>query len=55
MLAAYNAGEGNVEKWIKTGKADEIPFRETREYIKKVNAVKMIYGIKSVYIKILNA
>ncbi len=42
-LAAYNAGRGNVSKWIEeqrwTGREEDInciPFPETREYVKKV-------------------
>ncbi len=41
-LAAYNAGIGNVEKWLaETGEThisdvDDIPFPETREYVKNV-------------------
>ncbi|NLS44736.1 MAG: lytic transglycosylase domain-containing protein [Firmicutes bacterium] len=42
-LASYNAGRGNVKKWIDekqwTGEKediDNIPFPETREYVKKV-------------------
>ncbi len=42
-LAAYNAGRGNVSKWIDEqrwsggeGDIDSIPFPETREYVKKV-------------------
>ena len=38
-VAAYNAGTGNVDKWIGANpglKADEIPFPETREYVHKV-------------------
>lgn len=49
-IAAYNAGPGNVNKWLKDskyskdGKAlDVIPFRETKEYVKKVNKTKEIY------------
>ena len=43
VLAAYNAGEGNVDKWIAQARAkdkaldiDAIPFGETRNYVTKV-------------------
>jgi soluble lytic murein transglycosylase len=43
VLAAYNAGEGNVDKWIARARAkdkaldiDAIPFGETRSYVTKV-------------------
>lgn len=49
-LAAYNAGSGNVSKWLSNtqyssdGKTlDEIPFAETNKYVKKVYYVKIIY------------
>lgn len=56
-IIAYNGGIGNVEKWLQdetiTGSRDtfgEIPIRETREYIEKVdetyNLYKIIYGTK---------
>ncbi len=42
-IAAYNAGQTNVDKWLATeeyskdGKnLDEIPFRETEKYVEKV-------------------
>ena len=37
-LAAYNAGPGNVDKWLAEDRTrvSEIPFPETREYIKRV-------------------
>ncbi len=38
-IAAYNAGTGNVDKWIARDpgmKASEIPFPETRAYVAKV-------------------
>ena len=49
-LAAYNAGQGNVDKWMKDPSCskdgltlDHIPFRETRNYVKKVMAAHDIY------------
>ncbi len=49
VIAAYNAGSGNVSKWLKnvelsrSGKnLDSIPFQETKKYLKKVkNSYKM--------------
>jgi peptidoglycan lytic transglycosylase len=39
-LAAYNAGLGNVDGWLADGGGEvrvaEIPFPETREYVRKV-------------------
>lgn len=47
IFAAYNGGEGNVRKWIQnkggTLDIDDIPFRETREYIKRVNRYYKLY------------
>jgi soluble lytic murein transglycosylase len=49
-VAAYNAGSGNVSRWMKTyGKLprdlfiENIPFPETREYVKNVLAGMEIY------------
>ena len=39
VLSCYNAGEGVVSKWDD----NEIPYRETREYIKKVKRRKKLY------------
>ncbi|WP_337610817.1 lytic transglycosylase domain-containing protein, partial [Mitsuokella jalaludinii] len=42
-LAAYNAGRGNVQEWIRDNgwpadfhDIDAIPYQETREYVRKV-------------------
>ena len=37
-LAAYNGGEGNVDRWIHEGRSrvSQIPFAETRAYIRRV-------------------
>ena len=55
-LAAYNAGMGNVNKWLSTpeysddGKTlSRIPYKETREYVKKVNKYQQKY--KDLYSK----
>ncbi len=51
VIAAYNAGHANAEKWLKDPQysADgrtlsEIPFEETRNYVKKVNRAYEIYS-----------
>jgi soluble lytic murein transglycosylase len=50
VLAAYNAGSGNVSKWLADselspdGKVlDRVPFKETEKYIKKVRNSYIIY------------
>ena len=50
-LAAYNAGRGNVRHWMENkgwrknfSDIDEIPFNETRNYVKKVLACKEKYS-----------
>jgi soluble lytic murein transglycosylase len=41
-LAAYNAGQQNVDSWRSQGEG--IQFAETRAYIDKVERLKGIYG-----------
>lgn len=49
-LASYNAGSGNVTKWIEDKRisknnliVNDIPFKETREYVKKVKKLQVVY------------
>ena len=53
-VAAYNAGRGNVDKWIQDGTIKEdgsdienIPFKETNNYVRKIVRNYKIY--KSLY------
>ncbi len=46
VLAAYNGGDHNVKKWLRTGRLDkisDIPFPETRNFVTKVLAGYVIY------------
>lgn len=48
-LAAYNAGHGKVDEWLKddeyskNGVLVRIPFKETREYVDRVTKARDIY------------
>lgn len=51
-IIAYNAGISNVKKWLEEGivdvsvtNPDNIPFEETKNYIKKVKFYKKVYNI----------
>jgi soluble lytic murein transglycosylase len=50
VLAAYNGGRGNVQKWLKSSEHSSdgktlkyIPFKETDKYVKKVRVNYRIY------------
>ncbi len=58
-MIAYNAGEGNVKNWLlnpkysKDGKTlSQIPFKESREYIEKIE--KSLIKYKKLYSKIVD-
>lgn len=53
-IAAYNGGPGNVNQWLRNpeyssgdGILNEIPFRETRDYVQKVR--KAYWNYQSIY------
>ena len=59
VLAAYNGGRGNVQKWLsnKDHSSDGknlyyIPFKETDKYVKRVNTNYKVY--KFLYVNIKN-
>ena len=49
-LAAYNGGEGNVDRWVTAAtqrgesfRVSEIPFPETRQYVTRVREAERAY------------
>jgi soluble lytic murein transglycosylase len=47
-VAAYNAGQGNVDSWLQASGSSrlriaDIPFAETREYVRDVERLQAIY------------
>ena len=43
VLAAYNAGEGNVDQWLLEGDYT-VKFKETSDFVDKVKKTKEIYN-----------
>lgn len=50
VLAAYNAGRGNVRQWLETGQWSgelddwhQIPFAETRDFVRRVTIARDFY------------
>lgn len=62
VLASYNAGSGNVSKWLKDDEysndgenLSHIPFKETEEYVKRIKDSYKIYSkVYKKYIMNLN-
>lgn len=51
-LAGYNAGHGNVAKWLANEEMsrdgitlDEIPYEETKSYVKRVELAEKLYRL----------
>jgi soluble lytic murein transglycosylase len=49
-IAAYNAGESRVDRWLRRSPSvpidvwiETIPFRETRNYVQNVLAFQVVY------------
>lgn len=59
MLAAYNAGEGNVKIWKskRGGKlsADDIPFPETKKYVRRVKTYAKKYKFILNFINVVSS
>ncbi|MFV0519432.1 MAG: lytic transglycosylase domain-containing protein [Lachnospirales bacterium] len=54
-IVAYNAGSGNVTRWLKEQEIDKIdkkniPFKESENYLKRVNRNYKIYKLYLRYI-----
>jgi len=43
-LAAYNGGSGNADRWVSLGLLNNLPFGETRNYVKTVKEIKTVYA-----------
>lgn len=50
ILSSYNAGESTVKRWLSNKsisadgvKLDNIPYKETKDYVNKVKAAKKFY------------
>jgi soluble lytic murein transglycosylase len=54
VLMAYNAGEGNVSKWLRANETDTLtttPFPETNAYTEKVQNAKNFYRLRFKFVQ----
>jgi len=56
MLAAYNAGQGNVRLWLADPQSssdgstlDNIPFPETSNYVQRVQRYRLVYRLQLLF------
>lgn len=44
-VIGYNCGEGTLKKWIDGGLINKIPYKETKDYLKKVTLRRKMYSL----------
>ncbi len=57
VFASYNAGEGNVDRWLSNSKyssdtktLSDVPYGETKRHIQKIKFYKTVYSILYFYL-----
>ena len=58
-LCAYNVGSGNVDQWLKNPEYSNdgktfvhVPFRETRDYVKRVTDNRRVYAVILMFVNL---